>query len=134
MNSATPHPANQIVTDALASEFAQQTKVHLNLGQETIIITEDKVRLCLMTHLKHMEARNAWVAPAGILVTIVASFLSSTFRDFMLDAPTWRALFIVAAVLSLGWLLVSLGRAWKTASIEDVVEKMKHAGAQAGGV
>jgi len=134
MSSATPPPAAQIVTSALASELARQTKVHLNLGQETIIITEDKVRLCLMMHLKSMEARNTWVAPAGILATIVASFLSSSFRDFVLDASTWRALFIVAALLSLGWLAASLRRAWRAPTIEDVVAKMKHAGDQNSGL
>jgi len=129
MSTVTP-PVARIVADALANEISQQTKVHLNLGQETIIITEDKVRLCLMDHLKRLEARNAWVAPASVLITIVASFLSSSFRDFVLDASTWRAVFVITAILSAGWLGRAVWHSRKAPTLEDVVATMKHAGRQ----
>lgn len=125
-------PSSKIVTDALASEIVQQTKLHLNLSQDAIVITEDKVRLCLIAHLGRLEARKDWIAPAGILVTLAIAFATTTFRDFIFPATTWQAVFLVAAALDVAWLARKVWLAWKTPSVEDIVTSMKRAGAAEG--
>ena len=56
---------------------------------------------CLTEALAKVEQRDAWAAPAGILATIVVVFPTATFQDFVISKDTWRAMFIIAAVLSL---------------------------------
>lgn len=114
----------------LADEIVQNTKLHLNLGQDAIVITEDKVRLCLMEHLKRMEARRTWIAPVSVLVTIIAVFVTTEFKDdFVFKAATWEAIFFLLGVMNFGWLVVAVWRAWKAPNVEDIVKMMKKAGA-----
>lgn len=129
--------SSKIMTDALASEIVQQTKLHVNLSQEAIVITEDKVRLCLIAHLKALEAKKDWIAPAGVLLTIVGTFATTTFHDAGLSAATWQAVVIIAGVMTLVWLARALWVAWNAPTMENVVASMKRAGAvavSAGGV
>lgn len=126
-------PSSKIMTDALAGEIVQQTKLHLNLSQDAIVITEDKVRLCLIEHLDRLGARKDWIAPAGILLTFAVTFPTTTFHDAGLPASTWQAMFIIATLLNAAWLLKALWRAWKSPKLEEVVASMKRAGASESG-
>jgi hypothetical protein len=113
-----------------ASQFMQDTsKVYSNLGQEIIITTEDKIRLCLMKHLSQMEKRNAWIAPLGILLTIAIVFPTTTFRDFFfLTADTWKAIFVISGLISAAWLIRTLWEARVSSSLTDVVINIKASG------
>ena len=122
--------STKIVTDALATEIIQNTKLHLNLSQDAIVITEDKVRLCLIEHLRRLEAKRDWIAPAGILATLAVTFTTTEFQDLFLPKTTWQAIFVVAAAVDAFWLLKKLWVAWNAPTVEDIVRKMKRAGAQ----
>lgn len=101
------------------------TIVHSNLDQEVIQITEDRLRLVLKDHLEDAEERKAWIAPLGILMAIVTSFVTATFRDFHFKAATWEAAFLIGGLLSLGWLVVAAKKAAKAPTIDDIVDKIK---------
>jgi hypothetical protein len=106
--SSPPHDADPTrILMGFASQFMQNTsKVYSNLGQEIIITTEDKIRLCLIEHLSRMEKKNAWVAPLGILLTIIIVFPTTTFREFLfLSADTWKAIFVMAGLMAIVWLI-----------------------------
>ena len=115
----------KINTESLASQFINVSEVHLNVSQEVIITTEDKIRICLSEHLKLMEKKRAWIAPLGILIAIVVTLVTSTFRDIGLDAATWRAIFVIAGILSFGWLIWSIKEGWKSKKLEDIVAELK---------
>lgn len=124
-------PSDINMAGAITERLVQNTTVYANLDQDALIITEDRVRLCLLKHLNRLEARRHWIAPAGILVTIVATFMTSTFKDFLyLKGATWQAIFIVAGVLTFGWLVWASVRAFRAPGIEDVVATMKETGAR----
>jgi hypothetical protein len=59
----------------LTEIFIQDSAMSINLGEHIITTTEDKVRLAFMTHLKRTSEKNAWVAPASILLSIVVVFV-----------------------------------------------------------
>lgn len=100
--------------------------VHSNLDQEIIQITEDKLRLVLNQHIAAAEQRKAWIAPLGILVAIVIVFSTSTFKDVFFKAPTWEAIFFIAGLLSLGWLIRTLWQAHNSPTVDSLVEKIKN--------
>jgi hypothetical protein len=69
-----------------------------------------------------MEKKRGWIAPSGILITIVVALVTSTFRDkFGLDGATWRAIFILSGIISIGWLIRSIKEAWKSEKLADIV-------------
>jgi len=124
---------SEIISSALADRMVQDTDVHLNVGQSTIVITEDKVRLCLMQHLGKLESRRGWFTPAGILLTLLLTFVTTSFKDFVLSASTWEAAFGIAALLAAGWLIIAFVCAWNAPSVDDIVGVMKQASDQEEG-
>jgi hypothetical protein len=101
------------------------SEVHLNVSQEVIITTEDKVQLCLSKHLKRMEKKKGWIAPFGVLLTIIVTLVSSTFKDMGLDAATWKAIFIITGIISFVWLVYSVDAAMKSEKVEDIISELK---------
>lgn len=101
--------------------------IHHNISQDLIWVTEDKVRLCLYQHLEKIEGKNAWIAPGGILLTIILVFISSDFKNFsFISASTWEAFFGICALITLFFLLKYLYRSYKTnTSIDTIVSELK---------
>ena len=112
--------------NVVSDQLARQNIVHMNLGQETIVITEDKVWRTLTTHHQKMEARNAWIAPGGMLLTIIVTLLTTDFHSlFGLSKDVWQALFIMGAILSAIWLLHCVAKGFHAPTVDDVVQEMK---------
>jgi hypothetical protein len=120
-----PPQAVTINTDAIASKLMEDANVNWNITQEVIITTEDKVRICLLEHLKRIEKRNGWLAPFGIFTTICTTLATTTFNNVFLDAPTWRAIFLLVGAVSLIWLFVSIIQAWCSETVDDMVLELK---------
>jgi hypothetical protein len=117
-----------ILPNAVAEQLIQNTKVHLNLGQDAIIITEDKVRLCLIRHSERISESNSWIAPIGVFLTILITLVTTEFKPFIFDAAVWKAIFVICGFMSGGWLIKSCLRSWRPPSIDDVVLEMKRVG------
>lgn len=119
-------PPVSIDTKSIADQIARDTKVHMNLGQDAIVITEDKVRLVLMTHLRTLEQKRGWIAPLGLLVAIVTAFATAKFQDaFGLKATTWEAIFVLSGIASLVWTIIAVVVAARAPSVDGVVSEMK---------
>jgi hypothetical protein len=108
-------------------KLIQITSIDANLKQEIFITTVDKARNCLKEALANVERRNAWAAPAGILATIVVIFPTAMFQDFVISKDTWRAIFIIAALLSAIWLVRCLWANWRTEpqSVDDIIQELR---------
>ncbi len=104
----------------------QESTVYVNVRQEVIMVTLDKVHLCLNKHLSRINQKTIWHAPLAVLVTIVVTLITTTFQDFVLSAATWRATFIISAALSIAWLCRSAWAASRiSTSMEDIVSELK---------
>jgi uncharacterized membrane protein YqjE len=99
--------------------------VHTNLQQEVIQITEDKLRLVLSNYLTALEQRKSWIAPLGLLLTIIVVFSTSTFKDAYFKASTWEAFFLMGGFLTCIWLILSVIKAINTKKIDDVLTEIK---------
>lgn len=100
-------------------------QVHGNLSPDVIQITVDRLALILHRHASSLERRRAWIAPAGILLSIVATLLTAEFKGRFLSASTWQAVFIISAILTSVWLSRELAAAFFAPSIDDLIEKIK---------
>lgn len=125
MSNETP-ALEQAEIVSFAGELIQKTsKIYLNLGQEFIWTTDDKVRLCLNKYLSRVEKRKAWVTPLGILLTILIVFPTTTFQPFVCSGETWEAAFIISGLISLVWLIRSIWQARVSTSVDDVMVDIK---------
>lgn len=101
--------------------------IHTNTEQTLIQITEDKLRLALIGHLGKLELKNRWQVPLGVLLALVPVLLTSEFKDVAwIDKATWKAFFMFASVAAVIWLIVSLRWAFGSATLDNLVEKVKN--------
>lgn len=100
--------------------------VHSNLHQEIIQITEDKLRLVLNQHISTLEDRKSWIAPLGLLSTIVTVFVTSSFKDAYFKAATWEAFFLISGCLSFLWFLQTLNKLRKAKGVDDIINEIKN--------
>ncbi|MCK2045596.1 MULTISPECIES: hypothetical protein [Chromohalobacter] len=101
------------------------TEVHSNIDQRIIQITEDKLTLILNEHLSNIEMKNSWMAPLGILATLLVVFATTDFKTAFFSADTWQAIFIISTILTVVWLIKSLYRLYQSESISTVLAKIK---------
>ncbi len=100
--------------------------IHSNLDQVLINITEDKVRLVLNEHIKNVERKKDWIAPLSLLIAIVTTFATSTFKDAVFPASTWQAIFFIVGGISALWLLKAIWIALNASTIDDIVSQIKN--------
>jgi hypothetical protein len=112
----------------LITETVEVTTVHSNLSQEIIKITVDKLSLILRDYLSNIERRKEWISPFGILITLVVVFATTDFKLAYFKPETWQAFFLMATLLTIGWLILAIIRAFNSRSVEDIIEKIKSGG------
>jgi protein-S-isoprenylcysteine O-methyltransferase Ste14 len=112
---------------SFAKNIIQSSKTHVNLGQDIIVTTEDKVRLCMTHHAQRMSNKTAWIGPVSLLVTILLVLLTAVFHDTMgIPKDTWHAIFLLAAAATLIWSIVAIIKALRTStSIDKIVDELK---------
>lgn len=102
-----------------------EVEVFPNMKQEVIVTTHDRLKICLSENLKKAERKHDWIAPFSLLIAIVTAFVTATFRDFILPAKTWEAVFIVLGIASFIWLSLCLKYALYKVEIEEIIEEIK---------
>ena len=99
-----------------------------NVKSDLIEITGDKLENILIKNIKKMGVRKGWLAPLGILITVVLANITATFSTkFGISESTWEAIFIIAAIVSAIWLLVSIVAmfsCWKESTVEYLICKI----------
>ena len=100
-----------------------------NIKSDLIEITEDKLENILLKYLKNMGRQTAWMTPLGLFISVLLAINTSTFTDkFNISANTWEAVFLLAAIGSGLWLLISLitlATHWKNSSIDFLISEIK---------
>jgi hypothetical protein len=130
MSTCTP-TIDQLSEDDITTKIIQRdTRVIYNLGQNVIVTTEDKIRLCLAEHLERMANKKSWAPPLAILLTILIIFPTTTFKDFIIGADVWEAIFIISGIISGIWFLICVREAWTDTSVDKVVEDIKRNSSQ----
>jgi len=99
--------------------------VHGNLSPEVVSITVDRLSLILHKHGQCLGKSRDWLAPAGLLLTIVLTFVTTEFRDWLLPKDSWRAIFFLIGLASFVWLGKTIHTVITAERIEDLVERLK---------
>jgi hypothetical protein len=127
--AATP-ASESGMPDALTAQMIQTSTVTMNIGQKTIVVTEDRLELCLMKNFPKVVSKEEILAPIGFVLTIAITLTTSEFKDKWLSKSTWQAMFVVALIASFGWTIGALLRLRERMTISEVISLLKTEGAQ----
>ncbi|MCP6451291.1 hypothetical protein NL490_26740, partial [Klebsiella pneumoniae] len=72
--------------DDFTKRIIRQTEV------DVIVISDDKLHIILTNCLSKISTLNQWATPLGILVTLVITMLTTTFKTFILKDSVWEAI------------------------------------------
>lgn len=102
-----------------------------NVKSDLIEITEDKLENILLKHLQRLGTRRSWITPLSLFITTLLAILSATFGDMLgIEAPVWKAIFLLASIASFLWLIAStvlLAVNWKQSSLPYLIAIIKNA-------
>jgi hypothetical protein len=120
-------PAQSPGTVDLVDESIRQSVVRVNVSQQMIILTEDRVRLRLDHFLRMEKKRREWYVPAGMLLTEIAASVTSTFHGAIgVSGVEWQAVFQVITVMTAVWLMCALTTVRRGASVDSLIDSLKH--------
>lgn len=115
------------VRDAQATVF-QRTVYYDNTDQEIIQITSEKLRGILRDFEQTVGLRDAWHAPCAMWLSLLFILPTTEFHDFGLAAPTWTAIYWIAATAVTAWFFLAVRqrrRVGREANIERLVARIK---------
>lgn len=95
-------------------------------SQQYIITTSDRLKLCLLENLKKAEKKHDWVAPFGVFLAIGTTFVTTTFRDWVLPAKAWEGIFLLLGIASIFWCVVSLKSALYKIDIDIIIKEIQN--------
>jgi deoxyribodipyrimidine photolyase-like uncharacterized protein len=101
-----------------------------NVDQTVILVTEDKLRLCLERFERRRAERNAWHAPLGMFLTIITTLVTMSPRDVVFNASVWTATYLMGAILTAIWLIRAASKAYRarrdpTAAVEGILREIR---------
>ncbi len=120
---------NEPVDIHLTDEFTRRLVVHSAVTGEVILITMDKIELCLMKNQNCLTSKREWATPAGILATILTTLAATQFRDYILPKEVWLAVYLLGGVAALVWTGRAAFRALKSrgrGSIDDILGELRN--------
>lgn len=111
-------------------EMLQQSVVHKNVGQEVILTTSDKIKLCLLEHQNIIKMKSDWKSPLELSIAILITLVTADFnKDFLgIKSAVWQALFVLVLAMSIFRFfraLCMLIKFRKKGNIDNVVAEIK---------
>jgi len=115
--------------EAMAEALLKGAKVYQNLDQDIVIITTTRLKLFLLQHKSLLASNTSWIAPAGILLSLLVALISTDFkRAFGLSPDTWKALFLFFSAFALIWLIINLVRVFlnsRKGGVDALIDMIK---------
>ena len=109
-------------------EFSEKLTIHKNLGQEVVVTTVDKVKLCLINNRDCLTAKKEWLTPLGIFLALITTLVAAEFRKFIFEPNVWTSIYVIGAIITLIWLLCAGYNAYKnkdSGTIDSIVDEIK---------
>lgn len=101
-------PSNML-KDSVWLELVRNIEVLYAFPQKIIVITPEILKDLLKKHVIIAAQRRAWVFPLTSTIMFLLPLVTSEFQDtFGFSGHTWRAVFLVCLIISVGWLVKSV--------------------------
>ena len=123
---ATIDPINEGVENLVVGGLS----THSNLNQRLVYLYENTIRICLMKNIQKLEDHRAWQTPLGILLTIVITFLTTDFKNWLFSKDTWQAIFLILGGMNFIWLIRTLFVMPKQVTVDEIINELIPAGTE----
>lgn len=134
MNGVPPVPPAAGSLD-VGRAMTDRLVMHQNVQQEVVVITVDKLRICLEKQRGYLASSREWLGFAGLTLSLIATLVTSSFQTSLgLKPEHWQAIYVISAFLSLGWtlkLIVEAVRANRLLGIDGLIDRIKNQDRQA---
>lgn len=113
--------------DKLNIDLNDNRNVYQNTAQDYVVTTKDKLELVLLKTEKRLSSKNAWMTPLGLVLSCTLSLLSSNFKDFILPANVWYAIFIITTIICFFWLCYTIYLLivnWNKGNIDNIIKNI----------
>jgi hypothetical protein len=117
-----------VTSDDLANEIIGNSTLTICLPANNVMVSEDKLEICLKDYHADVKSRDAWITPACIALSILLTLTTSKFKDALVPASTWQAFFLMGLVVDVIWLLSSIGWRKKHPEIKEIITALKQGG------
>ncbi len=105
--------------------LVRKTKLTINTDQEVILITRDRIDLTLRDNVPKLADLGALLSKAGIFLALLLGVVTTESKDIGgIQKETWDAVFLIATVLSLAWLIIGLVKYLRRKKISDIVDAL----------
>jgi hypothetical protein len=99
--------------------------IYANTEQELIIVTKDKLQLCLKGTMDRMALRDRWMIPLGVLVPLILALITTQFTErFSVSGGAWETVFVMLTLFTLLWLGYALKQRGKSITVEVIVDEL----------
>ncbi len=99
--------------------------VYANTEQEVLVITRDKLHLCLQRAFRQTAERDRWLIPLGVLVPLVLAVVTTGFtKRFGIGGGEWETVFVMLIVFTTVWLLHALFQRGKSMTADQIIEDL----------
>ena len=120
-----------VVIYSTASDSRFIDKRYANLKSDVLEITHDKLENILLKFYQRHSLRTAWFNPLSLAAGLALTLSTADFKPSALgvDGPTWKAMFVLGLIASLGWFIYMIGKlmvCWKETSIESLIDRIKN--------
>jgi len=111
---------DEFIKNLVTTEF-----VNMNVAQNVVVTTEDKLKLAIQNHSNGIGKKKDWIAPFSIALSIIVSMSSTEFRDFIVSKEVWSAVFLICFAGSIAWFFVVIRYAFGKYSTDALLEEIK---------
>jgi hypothetical protein len=111
------------------SEGLNINTVHVNLAQDCLMITEDRIYRCVQPWKERIEKRESWTTPVALFASLLLGSITASSKDALgVSKETWQAVFIIGMILSGLWAVKAIRaciRLGKGVTIEELISELK---------
>ena len=112
---------------ALLTDNPMVDQFYDNTQSNIIRITDDKLKVILLENKESLIKNNDYLAPLTLLISLVLTFCTTDFKDFLkLPASVWMAFYLFLALGAAIWLLLEARKRKKSISIDELINKIRN--------
>jgi hypothetical protein len=96
----------------------------LNVDQEAIVLSKDRLELRLLKFLPRLRNLRELLTLLGVLATSLGALVTSKFQDVWLSAAAWRYTYVLFSLGSLIGLVSTIIKLFRSKTHEQFIEEL----------
>jgi len=119
----------QVLPIDISNEMSKNLTIRINLEQEIIVTTTDKIRLVLRDTKDIILSKRGWLTPLSLLLSLITTLCTVDFKETLyLSKDTLQAIFVFFSIASFIWLIKTIYKLinyWGRNDLDKIIEQIK---------